>query len=66
MTNRALKLCLRKLDSDVLDSRRFSRNSKTIFDEPNAWSQIKFLSMYDSLHEEPRYKALVKRAGLQN
>jgi serine/threonine protein kinase len=35
------------------------------FDEPNAWSQIKFQPEYDSLHNEPRYKALVKRAGLQ-
>ena len=35
------------------------------FDEPNAWSQIKFLPMYDSLHDEPRFKALVKRAGLE-
>jgi tetratricopeptide (TPR) repeat protein len=35
------------------------------FDEPNSWSQIKFLPGYDSLHDEPRYKALVKRAGLQ-
>jgi tetratricopeptide (TPR) repeat protein len=35
------------------------------FDEPNTWSQIKFLPDYDSLHDEPRYKALVKRAGLQ-
>jgi tetratricopeptide (TPR) repeat protein len=36
------------------------------FDEPNVWSQIKFLATYDSLHDEPRYKALVKRAGLDN
>jgi serine/threonine protein kinase len=35
------------------------------FDEPNVWSQIKFVAMYDSLHDEPRYKALVKRAGLE-
>jgi tetratricopeptide (TPR) repeat protein len=38
---------------------------ETHFDEPNVWSQIKFLSLYDSLHDEPRYKALVKRAGLE-
>jgi serine/threonine protein kinase len=36
------------------------------FDEPNVWSQINFMAMYDSLHDEPRYKALVKRAGLEN
>ena len=36
------------------------------FDEPNVWSQITFLSLYDNLHEEPRFKALVKRAGLNN
>jgi hypothetical protein len=36
------------------------------FDEPNVWSQITFLSLYDSLHDEPRFKALVKRAGLGN
>jgi tetratricopeptide (TPR) repeat protein len=34
------------------------------FDEPNVWSQIKFLPLYDSLHDEPRYKALVRRARL--
>jgi tetratricopeptide (TPR) repeat protein len=34
------------------------------FDEPNVWSQIKFLPLYDSLHDEPRYKALVRRAKL--
>ena len=35
------------------------------FNEPQTWHQIKFLAMYDSLHDEPRYKALVKRAGLE-
>jgi Tfp pilus assembly protein PilF len=34
------------------------------FDEPNVWSQIKFHPLYDSLHDEARYKALVRRAGL--
>jgi len=34
------------------------------FDGPNVWSQINFLPAYDSLHDEPRFKALVKRAGL--
>jgi serine/threonine protein kinase len=34
------------------------------FDEPNEWSQIKFIGALDSLHDEPRYKVLVKRAGL--
>jgi len=35
------------------------------FDEPQVWHQIKFIATYDSLHNEPRYKALVRRAGLQ-
>jgi tetratricopeptide (TPR) repeat protein len=35
------------------------------FDEPNVWSQIKFEPIFDNLHGEPRYKALVKRAGLE-
>ena len=35
------------------------------FDEPYAWTQIKFETRYDSLHEEDRYKELVKRAGLE-
>ena len=34
------------------------------FDEPNCWHQIKFEPLYDNLRDEPRYKALVKRAGL--
>ena len=35
------------------------------FDEPNVWHQIKFEPLYDSLHDEPRFKALVKQAGLE-
>jgi serine/threonine protein kinase/Tfp pilus assembly protein PilF len=35
------------------------------FDEPQNWHQIKFIAMYDSLHDDPRYKALVRRAGLE-
>jgi serine/threonine protein kinase len=34
------------------------------FDEPNVWPRIKFEPLYDSLHNEPRYKELVRRAGL--
>jgi serine/threonine protein kinase len=36
------------------------------FDEPQVWHQIKFLWWWDSLHDEPRFKALVRRAGLEN
>jgi tetratricopeptide (TPR) repeat protein len=35
------------------------------FDEPNFWASIKFDPLYDNLHEEPRYKALVRQAGLE-
>jgi serine/threonine protein kinase len=35
------------------------------FDEPLVWHQIKYDYHYDSLHNQPRYKALVRRAGLQ-
>ena len=35
------------------------------FDEPQEWHQIKYLPLYDSLHDDPRFKALVKRAGLE-
>ena len=35
------------------------------FDEPNIWHQIKFFPLHDSLRNEPRFKALVKRAGLE-
>jgi tetratricopeptide (TPR) repeat protein len=34
-------------------------------DEPQVWHQLKFLPLYDTLHDEPRFKALVKRAGLE-
>jgi serine/threonine protein kinase len=36
------------------------------FDEPNVWQQVKFKWQYDNLHDEPRFKALVKRARLEN
>jgi serine/threonine protein kinase len=35
------------------------------FDEPNVWCQIKFNPLYDSLYNEPRFKALLKRAGFE-
>jgi tetratricopeptide (TPR) repeat protein len=35
------------------------------FDEPQVWHQIKFDALYDSLHDNPDFKALVKRAGLE-
>ena len=35
------------------------------FNEPQEWHQIKYLPLYDSLHNEPRFKELVKRAGLK-
>jgi tetratricopeptide (TPR) repeat protein len=35
------------------------------FDEPQVWHQIKWDYHYDSLRDEPRYQALVRRAGLQ-
>jgi len=35
------------------------------FDEPQMWHQIKFLWWFDPLHDQDRYKALVKRAGLE-
>jgi len=34
------------------------------FDEPNVWNQVKFLPLHDSLRGDPRFEALVKRAGL--
>jgi serine/threonine protein kinase/tetratricopeptide (TPR) repeat protein len=34
------------------------------FDRPNVWTRIKFEPLYDSLHNEPRYQALVVRARL--
>ena len=36
------------------------------FDEPQVWHQIKFLWWFDPLHDHPRFKALVKRARLEN
>lgn len=35
------------------------------FDEPQVWHQVKFKAMYDSLHDEPRFKTLITRAGLK-
>ena len=37
---------------------------KAHFDEPQVWHQIKFKAMYDTLHDEPEFKELVRRAGL--
>jgi tetratricopeptide (TPR) repeat protein len=34
------------------------------FDKPNFWPTIKFEPLFDSLHDEPRYQELVRRAGL--
>jgi serine/threonine protein kinase len=34
------------------------------FDEPG-WQQIQFEPLYDTLHDEPRFKALLKRAGFE-
>jgi len=35
------------------------------FDDVGVWWQIKFEPAYDSLHEEPRFKALLKRGGFE-
>jgi serine/threonine protein kinase len=35
------------------------------FDEPQQWFQIKFDALHDSLHDEPRFRELVKRAKLK-
>ncbi len=37
---------------------------ETHFDEPQVWHQLKFIALYDPLHDQPRFKALLKRAGL--
>jgi hypothetical protein len=37
----------------------------THFNEVHVWQQIKFRPLYDTLHNEPRFKELVKRAGLE-
>src|SRR5438477_5563491 len=33
------------------------------FNEPGGWHRLKFELLYDSVHDEPRFKALLKRAG---
>jgi serine/threonine protein kinase len=35
------------------------------FDLPGVWQQLKFEPLFDNLHEEPRFQALLKRAGLE-
>jgi tetratricopeptide (TPR) repeat protein len=35
------------------------------FDSPGVWWQLKFEPLYDTLHDEPRFHALLKRAGLE-
>jgi serine/threonine protein kinase len=50
---------------------RLGENAKALdeiekhFDESPTWCKIKYEPLYDTLHDEPRYKALVKRAGLE-
>jgi len=35
------------------------------FDKPNVRAQLKFEPFYDALHDHPRFKALLKRAGIE-
>jgi len=35
------------------------------FDEPQVWHQVKFIATHDSLRDDTRFQALVKRAGLK-
>jgi tetratricopeptide (TPR) repeat protein len=35
------------------------------FDEPQVWHQVRFIATHESLRDDPRFKALVKRAGLK-
>jgi serine/threonine protein kinase len=35
------------------------------FDEPGVWWQVKFEPLYPPLYNEPRFKALLKRAGFE-
>jgi tetratricopeptide (TPR) repeat protein len=50
---------------------RLGENEKALdeltahFDEVHVWQQIKFRPLYDTLHHHPRFKELVKRAGLE-
>ncbi|HEX5222612.1 MAG TPA: protein kinase [Verrucomicrobiae bacterium] len=50
---------------------RLGENEKALdeltkyFNEVHVWQQIKFRPLYDTLRDEPRFKELVKRAGLE-
>jgi hypothetical protein len=37
---------------------------QTNIDQPNVWAHLKFEPLFDSLHDEPRFKKLLERAGL--
>jgi len=36
-----------------------------IFDRPQVWHQLKFMPQFDRLHDESRFKVLLKKAGLE-
>ena len=36
------------------------------FGDPQVWHQLKFLWWFDPLHDDPRFKALLKLAGLED
>ncbi len=50
---------------------RLGENDKALdeiekqFDRPHVRAQLKYEPMYDTLHDEPRFKALLKKAGLE-
>ena len=50
---------------------RLGQNQKALdeltthFDQLHVWQQIKFRPLYNTLYNEPRFKELVKRAGLE-